>query len=390
MIEIDTAAATLDARCLDAPGGFAWWYAEVATPDGDGIVLIWSFGLPFLPGSQRDARAGAGTTPRQRPSLNVVAYRGGQQVCYVLREFEPDDAQWDADASGERWRFGRSTLQARPQLDGSDLLALEASLDLDIAGGGGLRCVLHLEGKRARWAAAPVGKTVDAGVVGAAAGEAMGHRWTPVVGAAFATARLQCGPLRLAVSGRAYHDRNASPRSLEALGIARWLWGRAACADRDRVFYALWPAEAADPVVLGYELGADGTLTAVEDLELRQHAPTRTRWGMPDWQAVDLVRPDGTLFLKLEQRHAVEDGPFYLRRMCDAAAGDTAPNHGTWEVIVPSRIDLDVFRPLVRMRVGREQGENSRWLPLFEGASGDRMRRLLRGSAHVTQGDHRP
>ena len=379
MLEIDRPERTIDPDVLRAPGGFAWWYAEVSDPAGNGVVLIWSFGLPFLPGYQAAALAGEAPAARQRPSLNVAAYERGEPVCYVLREFDADAASWEAGSDGETWRFGASRLQTRRPSKGP--VQLEAELDLPIAGGGRLQATFRLEGPAGRWAGPVRGVEGAGAVAGMAADDAPGHRWTPVCGAAFATARVRCGDLRLAVSGRAYHDRNAAPWPLADLGIDRWLWGRAALPDRDRVFYALWPeTEDADaaPLVLGYELHADGRLEAVADLTMVTHGPHRTRWRMPSAHGFSLCGEDGAPFLELRARHAVDDGPFYLRRLCDATVDSRPVGHGTFESIVPRRIDLALHRPLVRMRVGRNDGGDSFWLPLFEGSKFDRLRRLLR------------
>ncbi len=379
MLEIDQPARSIDPDTLDAPGGFAWWYAEVGDDAGNGMVLIWSFGLPFLPGYQAAALRGEAPAARARPSLNVAAYQRGESVCYVLREFDADEAGWDIDAEGETWRFGSSRLQMRRPEKGP--LQLEATLDLPIAGGGRLQATLRLAGPVGRWESAPQGIQRPEASAGKPADDAPAHRWTPMCGAAFATARLRCGSLRMAISGRAYHDRNAAPWPLAALGIGRWLWGRAALADRDRVFYALWPDDddaEREPVVLGYELHADGRLDEIRDLALVTHGPHRTRWRMPSAEGFSLQDSSGAPFLTLRARHAVDDGPFYLRRLCDAQVGERPVGHGTFEVIVPQRIDRALHRPLVRMRVGRHDGADSFWLPLFEGAKFDRLRRLLR------------
>ena len=45
-----------DQALLDVPGGFLWCYLDLVDATGDGLVLVVSFGLPFLPGGS-SARA---------------------------------------------------------------------------------------------------------------------------------------------------------------------------------------------------------------------------------------------------------------------------------------------------------------------------------------------
>ena len=72
----------------------------------------------------------------------------------------------------------------------------------------------------------------------------------------------------------------------------------------------------------------------------------------------------------------LDNGPFYqrylLRGRCGADEG-----FGVGENLVPDRVDTDLLRPLVRMRVHRAGGPNSMWLPLFSGDSAGRWSRLL-------------
>ena len=60
---------------LDTPG-FAWWYLDVVDAEGTGLVLIWSFGLPFLPDPV--ARAGDRLdlpSPRDPKGVHAAAIR---------------------------------------------------------------------------------------------------------------------------------------------------------------------------------------------------------------------------------------------------------------------------------------------------------------------------
>ena len=72
----------------------------------------------------------------------------------------------------------------------------------------------------------------------------------------------------------------------------------------------------------------------------------------------------------------LDNGPFYQRYLLRGRCGDDE-GFGVGENLVPDRVDTDLLRPLVRMRVHRAGGPNSMWLPLFSGDSAGRWSRLL-------------
>jgi len=211
----------------------------------------------------------------------------------------------------------------------------------------------------------------DATTTGAA-----GHLWTPLACPAFATARVQHGTERFSITGRAYHDRNYCNAGLQDLGIRTWLWGRTVQQDGDRVFYVLWPEQGDKAEVYGWELDGKGAMTRQPDLVAEVPPTGNTLYGMPCWSGMKLTS-QGVPWVDVRLKKRVEDGPFYLRWQTEGR-GQTH-GHGTAEAIVPGRIDRGLHRPLVRMRVASEQRPNSIWLPLFEGPSGDRIKRLLLG-----------
>ena len=84
MIVLDHPNAPICSSVIHQPGGFAWWYAELLDDKGNGMVLIWSFGLPFLPGYKSANDSGKPETPLSRPSLNVALYEAGEPSFYLL------------------------------------------------------------------------------------------------------------------------------------------------------------------------------------------------------------------------------------------------------------------------------------------------------------------
>ena len=370
MIGIGSTRDGVPADLLRAPGGFAWWYVDVVTPEGDGVVLIWSYGLPFLPGYADGARRGRAELPGDRPSVNVVVYRRGAPVFYLLQEHPPEpvgsgDLGWEQRIGGSR--FTRRVEGGR--------FTLEASLDCEVPGSRErLVGTVRVEGV-ARLPA-------DADDGGEAAGPGDAHVWTPLSGPARAMVALEQGGRTVAqLSGRAYHDRNTGRVPLHALGIARWAWGRVPLADRERIYYLLWPetppASSAAPLAMGVDVMADGRTRRVE-LAVDEGGRERRGIGGLRWPERVVLHAGGQPWMEVRHRRLADDGPFYLRLLSEAATREGERATGWSEIVHPGRVDLGAHRPFVRMRVHRVGGPNSIWLPLFTGAREGRAGRLFR------------
>lgn len=359
MIGMDEPVLTVPKSVLDAPGGFAWWYAEVMSDTGDGCVLIWSFGLPFLPDWESKVRQGHGERPRRRPSLNVAVYRGGSPIGYVLHEFCPEDVAWNG--AGE-WRFGDSELALRETEHGREL---KVSLDCPVVSSGGrFKGTLTALGRAPFWAGErPVSDCA--------------HRWVPMMtsGRGRVSLLLDDGS-ELVAEGHAYHDRNWSTKSLGQLDISEWRWGHLASSGTERVMYRLTSTGDVETLCFGVEMGQDGALRYAEGLNSVDEGVAKTTWGIrcpQQWRGENEVGA----FMDLTFEHLVDDGPFYVRGVTSGAV-DGEPALGSAEIIRVGHIDLARHRALVRMRVASDQRRNSMWLSLFEGSHKNPLGRLVR------------
>jgi carotenoid 1,2-hydratase len=366
LIAIDCANSPVDLAVLSKPGGFAWWYAELMDDEGCGAVVIWSFGLPFLPGYKSEYDQGHETVPRARPSLNVALYEQGKQTFYLLHEFLENDVSWDG---ANAWTFGDSTMRVEEL---KDRRSLSMTLDCPVAQSSQrLRGQLTLEG------AIP---TIDASsreLAAHAHAASTSHKWTPLALPAEGRFHFDTGDYTLSVNGHAYFDRNFSDTPLHKLGIDTWVWGHSSGSEGDRIFYILWEKDAAEPLCLGFELTRSGEMTVIRDLEPRLLEAQRTAWGMPTWSTVEL-RKNGAVWIRCELGTRIEHGPFYLRYISNNTLSDGEKCLGSAEIIVPDRIDLARHRPLVRMRVSQDGSRNSMWLALFEGTGRTRLTRLFK------------
>lgn len=359
MIEIGGADDPVDAGLLCAPGGFLWWYADLVTPAGDGAVVIWSYGLPFLPGYASAARRGRAELPVARPSINLAVYRQGVPVFYLLQEHPAGPV--DEDALTDTQRIGGCTFRRR---GGEGRCMVDAALDCALPGGGRLTGTLRIDGAARRGPAASAPNVT--------------HLWTPLTGPAEGELDLRIDGKPLArIAGRAYHDRNGGSVPLHALGIERWMWGRFPLPDRERIYYLLWPEDGdAPPRAIGIDIDRDGRMT---------QRPLEVELGRERWTFGGLRRPerivlrqDGSPWLEVRHRAVSDAGPFYLRLLSEGRIEDGASAVGWSELVHPARVDLARHRPFVRMRVHRPHASNSAWLPLFSGPREGRIARLLR------------
>ena len=359
MIALGNPTEAVNPAVLHTPGGFVWWYVDVITPDGDGLVLIWSYGLPFLPGYADAARQGRPVPPIERPSVNLALYRGGREQMYLLQEYPPAPYTGsDVQVIGG-CRFERSTEGGR--------CLLEVTLDCPVPGSKQrLTGSLRLEGAHP-----------DPGIAHADFGDS--HVWTPLAAPATATARLRLGGRPVAdLQGRAYHDRNTGMRPLHELGFRRWMWGRFPFGDAERVYYLLWPPNGGTPRCLGLTLYPDGSTREAPELVAQLGGERRSLFGLKRPGGLRLVQDNGQPWMDVQHTACVDAGPFYLRFQSEATLPGGERVLGWGELCEPYRVDRWLHRPLVRMRVHRPGGSNSLWLPLFNGPRGDRLARLMR------------
>jgi carotenoid 1,2-hydratase len=357
MLALDPPGVALPTSLLVSPGGFFWWYADVIDREGNGLVCIWSWGLPFLPGRASAWRAGRPELPQDRPSINLAVYRDHAAVAYHLLEVPPAQASWTPD----RWQVGGSSFELRRSGARAEL---EARLELPVPGGlSPLRGGFTLRGPPASWETPPP-----------AAPDA--HRWAPILGPCEGEVELHVGeaPL-LQTHGAGYHDRNGCPVALDALGMEHWIWGRSAVGDRTVIYYLSFPEDpASSPHLLVAASGPDGQYRFCEarcDLQ----RPRRGRFGMPWWTTLVIEGLEAPL--RVEVAPPLDDGPFYLRGLTQCTLGEQR-GPGFIELCRPARVDRPWMRPLVQMAVQHAERPGSWWLPLFCGPTSDRVQRLWR------------
>ena len=373
LIHLSAPDAPLDRAYLDAPGGFVWWYLDLINDQGDGVVVIWSWGLPFLPGLAGRARRKRPMMPKFRPSFNLSVYKNHKLECYLLQEYTPQQAAWSA--CGDRWRFGDHVVRIEQTPED---LSLCIDVDAPLPGGvSRLTGTIKVHGLKRR----PLTPTTP--LTPATPTPPPLHDWSPRLAPCYGQVDLVDGESqeRYVFEGRAYHDRNGGAKPLHELGFSHWIWGRAPFERCERIYYVLWPRGAAgsqaSPTVLGLEIAADGTTTLHRDLRLVQSGRRKTLGGMVWHDSVQFWR-DGEIWLNVKAKATLDSGPFYLRHVVHASCRHGAVT-GIAESCDPDRVDLARHRPFVSMRVGSPQRpEDSMWRPLFTGPKAGRWRRFVR------------
>lgn len=373
-----------DAFC-EVAGGFAWWYVDLVDNDGNGVVFIAGFALPFLPMARETSASAAPATPRQAPSVNLAVYEGGRQVWYALQELDPEAASTSSSEGADDHHFGGSRLRVRRETDASGRARISVDVDVDIVIDGMARAQgrIVVEGA-ARFDDG--GRAADSNVDGNVGGNVV-HDWSPQTGPSRGSAALTLDGVSWQMSGRGYHDRNGSLLPLRELGIKTWWWGRLSSEDEERIVYALEPEVPAGPEgpvrVIGVIVDAHGRTTHREDLHFKVTRQHRSWFGVDIVDAVAIVDHAGEVFVEAVISDVLESGPFYVRSLWRSEKA-----FGVFEQVQPARIGLERYRRLVDMRVARRCSAApaeeaikislSLWLPLFCGSARTRFRRLAR------------
>ncbi len=354
MIEIIQINLQAKLNSMQKPGAFCWWYADLTDAEGSGCVVVWSFGLPFLPGSRKC------TLALSRPAVHFALYEKGRPSIYLLQEYAAHDASIDMQTGcGHIGDSHFSLIQSR----GETHLLIELNQPVPHSQHR-LNATLEVRGPAVNLATSE---------------ETIPHVWMPQSTSAQGSLSWSFGDKVGNLTGRAYVDANLSEQALHEQPIESWRWGRVSFADRCVTYYDI--------------LGTDKSRThmvAVQTQDSFELANARLgfesvqtgRYGLTSPRKVRIELADEQI--EVDLTHVVDDGPFYQRFLLEGRSSRTSDEdpvqtgHGIAEVVVPRKIDLPWQRPFVRMRTHQVDGRNSAWLPLFSGHHDARWGRLLR------------
>jgi len=358
MMNLGISRDAFGSEVLERAGGFVWWYFDLIDQNGNGFVLIWSFGLPFLP---RQTRSVSEIKPKERPSICLSVYKNYRQFYYLFQEYPADTATCDSDCHAVQ--IGNSFFRSEMS---ETVMSLSSQIETPIPGSP------HLLVGEVRAQGAPLRGIED----GASDSK---HKWCPVFMNTQGSVRLEIsGQTVIDLQGRAYYDSNLSLLPLQELGIDSWRWLRIAFPTRELVFYDLDPKDTSqhsEQIVLSVDSTGHASLCDLTSFQWTK--PWFSIYGLTYSRELVLTLGESER-IRLNFHPPVDDGPFYLRFLVDAVCETTKERgHGIGELVKPDRIHIAPLQPFVRMRVQKIDGSNSFLLPLFTGANGDRVKRFF-------------
>lgn len=286
-------------------GGYAWWYLDARSDDGEeALTLIAFVGSVFSPYYAWRRRRGR-PWPREHCALNLALYRRRR-------------SRW---AMTER---GSSALSAT-----ADALVIGPSA---LVWGDGV-LTIDVDERATPWMTPMRGRIVVRPRTLFARRHALDHRsrhwWQPVA----PLADIEVAFLSPAVSwrGEAYLDMNHGCEPLEH-GFSGWEWMRTHVGTGTEIAYSTRPREGG-PRMLAHTYSSDGR---IEDLPAPpEHPLPRTRWGLAQRTHCDATR------VRVAAR--LEDTPFYARSALTLERPDGLAQ------AIHETVDLDRFsRPWVQ------------------------------------------
>ena len=287
-----------------APGGYAWWYADAVSDDGETTLTVIAFvGSVFSPRYARARRLAAHDGPavaaERFAAINLAVYRKRGPKLWVMHEHP----QVDRDASS--LSIGRSRVAWARDERGEHLELRLDEHETRFFGrqGGPVRGHLRL------YPAAVFGPRIE---LDRSRAEPR-HRWYPVAPHARAEVELESASLgTLRFSGSGYHDVNEGDEPLEA-GFVRWNWSRAELGDgRTAILYDVVPrAGKLDP--RGWVFVPERrAIEAIEPSTLAAERPlAATGWRVGRAMRSETGHPPRVI-------ETLEDTPFYSRNLVAA------------------------------------------------------------------------
>lgn len=323
------------------PGSYEWWYFDGWDAESrTGFVLIFYEGNPFSSRYLKSIRRGEQVHARAFPAVSLSVYHRGKPVYYAFDEVNPEEGSirtpQGMEIAGCRWSFSEK--------NGEWIYHLE--LDHRMSNGDALTGSIRMQSPP--FSARLEG---DHDRISPESTPEGNHRWNPVQPDARMRGTLSISgyrPLELELSGRGYHDHNVGCEPM-ARSFERWYWGRFHLPEQTLVYYLMkekgrWENRAwllfrgqADELSSGSWILEDSSTNG-----FGMDTPRRLRYD------------GGSISLQIDQRHRLDNGPFYQRyesRLFLRNGDILLQKEGISEVILPDRIGWRWIRPLVDMRI---------------------------------------
>jgi carotenoid 1,2-hydratase len=295
-------------------GGYAWWYLDGISEDGQEavtvIVFVGSVFSPYYYRARARARAAAGKSvadPRRHCGFNVALYRR-EAKNWVFTESRGESVRADArsfELGGNRIAWEGGTLVVRVD---------DRTAPWRRPIRGELRLVPTAPPADNAWGAIELDANRE-------------HRWLPVAPTALIEASFEQPEWSFRGSG--YHDSNWGDSALED-AFSSWNWCRSERGDETKVVYDLLPRNA-ERRRHAWSFTPGGPRRSLEGLGEIDHRLPETQWKVERCTRSD---PDTVP----ELVRTLEDAPFYSRSLLSTTL------EGGAGLTMHESLDLDRFR----------------------------------------------
>jgi carotenoid 1,2-hydratase len=315
---------TEDAGGPIPPGGYAWWYFDAQSDDGQrALTAIFFIGSVFSPAYAARIRRGENARPEEHVAVNLALYERGKQVAWVMSEYG-ESALKSAGADGPV--IGESHIERLPS-GGLRVHIKERSAPFLVSMmkmGGRVEGTFDLE---------PLSGPLGPFQLSSAGGQT--HHWR--VPMPRSRVKVSFSRPGFQFEGTGYHDINRGGGRLEA-AFSRWSWARFHAGERTLVLYAMRETSGTEQALL---VDSSRTDALPDDATLAVTAtegpPRKVGWGLELPSFVEIDR--GGPILHHEPRELLEVAPFYARYTAILRQGDQQIATGLGEYL-----DLDRFR----------------------------------------------
>ncbi len=338
-----------DDQTPDKPAGsYEWWYFDAVSEDAEkAVVVIFYEGIPFSPKYNQCIQNGDGTKahPESYPAVSISVYDKGRPVWYSLTEFSKADAS-----------FGSQPLQVGigphrfSQQSEENRLSYHLTLNELLPNGDALEGELTFS--------SPITNRELLNEQSSG-----GHQWNLVQPAAEVTGVLSISGYhqdKIDFKGSGYHDHNYGSEPMKE-AFRDWYWGRVHFPEATLVFYVM--NQKSGRQYRGWLIDRENQQIISQFDPITTDEPQLNVFGLRPCRRIQLQ--SGDLKADIYQSRVVDNGPFYIRYLCDGVLHvpewGIQKQKGISEYIYPSRIDRALFRPMVHMRY-RYFDEKPHWV----------------------------
>lgn len=332
------------------PGGYEWWYFDALSDDGRySFVIIFYEGNPFSTRYNARLLEGDRPLPSEYPAVSISIYEDASPIYYSFTEFEPADCHFSEEHP--KVKMGSHTLQGAVDEGG---LHYSLCLNESLPSGDAIEAELTFNSPATN-------ELFEHGH-----SQESGHLWNLVqprarVKGTFTLESEAEEPRQISFEGTGYHDHNTGREPMRE-EFTDWYWGRFHFETGTLVYYVMNRQQTEQHRAWLVDNDNGKIAKTFTDIDLVDKG--LTLFGLKPAHKIGLR--SGGAEVQIQQRHLLDNGPFYQRYQSDAYlrmpdAGVVESQAGITEYIRPDRIYARLFWPFVDMRI-RYKAEKPHWV----------------------------